>query len=723
MSNLSADMLCENFAGIVPADDFLQKYLPRSRAEASRSEASRGEANRSEASRIDRIVTNASPQLAAAGEKVSTATDISAPLIEYLEKVVSDFDEQSRPLIHDTHKVVFPSVDDESTKQGYTKPDITVTQPGMKKAPTKWQWAYAGTVIELKHITDVFDDHDELNKSLASRKALVQLAKSARSLLMASGSCHVYVVSVFDKSWARIFRFDHSGFRATAEFNWITSTTIFPTFFYRLYNPPDRKGHIWGADDTVSVPTANEKTKMYKALRKNRFYVGLYPALKDATENSLWIKAVRFSVAPDGTRGTPQIVKCFTIGPLLWNAGGLFSRATRVFRVLIEEDIDHDTPTVYALKDAWRQECRRPEIDFYDVIAKYCADPDNGVDPSEVVSDTFERCHMRSLLTPVGAPLNGFKSTKSLAHAIQSAIMHHEIAFNAGVIHRDVSEGNVLFEEVVVSGKQPQGFLLDWDYAEFTEAGLKAYQKWFPERAAADRLYTSIDKSLKDMTGTLPFMAIAIIGNFATHGPHHDLESFYWLLVWMILRHTNHTHSEGSMACSNLFDHSGNSGIAMKRGWLQDRTPIGDKTSALFKLVDKLRKQVRHQNPGNDDPVDSDDSSDEQKVVHLTHGRVLDQFTKRMESDKWPKTDDPALDFVLPKALDQTENRAPSLLKNTLEQQARATGSAAKRRREEDSPAIASASSEGTTAAASIGSAPKAKKAKTTAGASGSWGR
>ncbi|KAJ7729683.1 hypothetical protein DFH07DRAFT_895508, partial [Mycena maculata] len=624
-------MLRENFAGIVPVDGFLEKYLPRSRGEASR---------------IDRIVTNASPQLAAAGKKVSTATnenDISAPLIEYLEQVVSGFDGQSKPLIHDTHKVVFPSLDDESTKQGYTKPDITVTQPGMKKAPAKWQWAYAGTVIELKHDTDVFDDHDKINKSLASIKALVQLAKSARSLLMASGSCHVYVVSVFDKSWARIFRFDHSGFRATAKFNWITAPTIFPTFFHRLYNPPRRKGHMWGADDTVFVPTANEKTRMYKALRKNRFYADLYPALKDATENSLWIKAVHLPVAPDGTRGTPQVVKCFTIGPLLSNADGLFSRATRVFRVLLEEDSDHDTPTVYALKDAWRQECRRPEIDFYDVIAKYCADPNNGVDPilragmakchgsvdlsvvnsglghdaalhktcssvarksqseeeqsrvgqsgeekrEEAGSGAFERCHMRSLLTPVGAPLNGFKSTKSLAQAIQSAIMHHEIAFNAGVIHRDVSEGNVLFEEVVESGKQPQGFLLDWDYAEFTETGLKAYQKWFPERAAADQLYTSIDKSLKDMTGTLPFMAIAIIGNFATHGPHHDLESFYWLLVWMILRHTNHTHGEGSMACSNLFDRSG---IVMKRSWLLDDTPSGP--SPLLAIVDQLRRDV-----------------------------------------------------------------------------------------------------------------------------------
>ncbi|KAJ7729706.1 hypothetical protein DFH07DRAFT_756714 [Mycena maculata] len=342
----------------------------------------------------------------------------------------------------------------------------------------------------------------------------------------------------------------------------------------------------------------------------------------------------------------------------------------------------------------------------------------SGEEEREVLG-AFERCHMRSLLTPVGAPLNGFKSTKSLAHAIQSAIMHHEIAFNAGVIHRDVSEGNVLFEEAVESGKQPQGFVLDWDYAEFTETGLKAFQGWFPERAAADQLYTSIDKSLKYMTGTLPFMAIEIIENTVTHGPHHDLESFYWLLIWMILRHTAHSHPEGSMACSNLF---GRSGDDTKLGWIQSRTPSGP-SSPLLAIVDQLRKDVLLQNPPVTGPYDSDDSSDEQKAVHLTHERVLDHFMKRIESDKWRKTDDPALDFVLPNAVDQTENQAKSLLKKTLEQQVRAKGSATKRPREEDSPTIASASSEGTTAAASSGSAPKAKKAKTTTRASGSQGR
>ncbi|KAJ7134275.1 hypothetical protein C8R44DRAFT_770037 [Mycena epipterygia] len=85
---------------------------------------------------------------------------------------------------------------------------------------------------------------------------------------------------------------------------------------------------------------------------------------------------------------------------------------------------------------------------------------------------------------------------------------------------------------------------------------------WFPERRELNKLYDDIDKSLKKMSvcdyilddsgvdfssGTFPFIAIEIIENNTSHGPHHD-ESAYWLLMWMILRYTDHTHPSGALA-------------------------------------------------------------------------------------------------------------------------------------------------------------------------------
>ncbi|KAJ7175363.1 hypothetical protein C8R46DRAFT_891106 [Mycena filopes] len=595
--------------------------------------------------------------------------------------------------------MIFPPLD---KGDHYTKPDIACSRPGLKNV--RPEWSDTGTVIELKFRTDIFDATGKINDSDDSRHALVQLAKSARSLLMGLNACYVYVVSVFGSGMARIFRFDHSGFRATNAFEWTTDTgaKIFPTFFYRLYHPkgaPSRKGpgRMDGHDDTVWTPTQAEKTSIYKALKTHPFYSTMFSDQKHATSESLRVQVVHV------VDKIPQVVACFTIGSALWTSDALFGRGTQVYRVILEKDLKTPNPPVYALKDAWRQRCRRPEIDFYDVINKYCKENnitgmaechgslDLSVSPAPPITwDTslhqtrstptdnsmLERCHMRSLLTPIGTRLELFPSTKVLVGALHTAIQHHETACKAGVLHRDVSDGNVLLQE---GPEEPQGFLLDWDYAEFTPQGLENFNAWFPERAD-EKQYEDIDKSLKDMTGTLPFVSIEILKQTVAHAAHHDLESFYWLLIWMILRHTD--HKSGPNACGELFDPVGH---ATKWGWLNALTPIAP--GQLFKLAEKLRVKVKKQNPGDDAPDDSDgdsDSNDSDEDAKptvrytLTHTKVLALFRKGLSKAGWP-TDDAATEFVLP-SLDPAKNtKIESLRRKTLEKAA----SSLKRGREE----------------------------------------
>ncbi|KAJ6466297.1 hypothetical protein C8R45DRAFT_754839, partial [Mycena sanguinolenta] len=533
----------------------------------------------------------------------------------------------------------------------YTMPDIAISRPGLKTKATSW--SEAGSVIELKHKTDIFNKQDEINNSEESSKALTQIAKSARSLLISSRSCHVYVVACFQRGWARILRFDRAGFRATPDFNWLEEPNIFPTFLHRLYNPPNGC-RMDGDDDTISIPSSREKTDMFQSLLQHDFYHKAEQfSEKDATENSVWIKAVRFVDDADGKR-LAKPVDCFTIGDDLSLADGLFGRATRVYRVILKQDMYKDKPTVYALKDSWRQSCRRPEVDFYDAIAKHSERQGINMDEegmarchgsidlsAELVSlsgggksrpglhvtcsgDIYERHHTRTLLTPVGKPLKSFDCTKSLAHALHNAIRHHQIASAAGVLHRDVSEGNVLFREVPVgSNNKLKGFLLDWDYAEFIKDGLKDFETEFPDRAMTSE-YTLPDKSLRDFTGTFPFVAIEMNGiSDESHGEHHDLESFYWLIIWMILRHTNHQHHHGDLACTKLFD----STVTAKRGWLQINE-LGSLNSPLLQLAEKLRhlllKQNPPQGPWNILPV------------KLTHENVLADFDQQLRSNAWP---------------------------------------------------------------------------------------
>ncbi|KAJ7457601.1 hypothetical protein B0H11DRAFT_2243360 [Mycena galericulata] len=664
------ETLRSHFHTVVPVDCFLKDELPQPSSESR--------------TKIQDIVNKCSKQLTVASKndakKASVEKTTSPSFVEYLNEIASTFPEKNKPVFCDTHKAdKFPPI---VTDDHYTLPDITSTRPG-QRVPAKWKWPHAGTVIELKLKVDIFDNQGKIREAEDALDALVQLAKSARCLLAASGSCFVFVVAVFGTQ-ARLFRFDHSGFRASEAFDWTENTSIFPTFLYRLYNPDqlgDDQARMLGEDYTISAPTPKEKRQMYDLWTKTPSYTQA-PADKRlkfeaATANSRWVQA---ALTEDGNN-IP--VLCFTIGPPLFESDGLFSRATRVDRVILKPDDPNSDAisTVYALKDAWRQLCRRPEADFYDVIRKHCEETNINTDgmpcnhgtlefPDHTTNSTgsklLERCRLRTLLTPVGVLLTTFSSSKSLVQALNDAVKQHQIAYEAGVLHRDISEGNILFNETTF-----EGFLVDFDYAEFTPTGLKNFATWFPERATEEReaKYTDISKSLKELTGTFPFLAIEILKKKPrpAHTAGHDLESIYWLLVWIILRHTQHPGRD-STACHKLFDHGEETAAKLKSTWIVDYTPL-DREHPLFKFTEALRTAVQKQNPTGV-PLDSSVTdaffptdkvqSAPSPAIELSHPETLRLFTIGLAFPNWP-SDDQAILFVPPdttKEPEQAQSRA-----------------------------------------------------------------
>jgi hypothetical protein len=293
------------------------------------------------------------------------------------------------------------------------------------------------------------------------------------------------------------------------------------------------------------------------------------------------------------------------------------------------------------------------------------------------------------------------------------------------VLHRDVSEGNLCFEEVPDADGNLKGFLVDWDYAEFTPAGLDTFHARFPERLAQSKVYQSVDKSLKDFTvratsrlcvlrepnvtqGTLPFVAIEMIDNGnqvsedTAHAAHHDLESVYWLLIWMVLPHTDHGHSDGNTACSELFDTTKSK---LKKSWIHDQQFT--QSGPPFRLAEDLVQQVKLQNPSYYSEV---------PVQKMTHAKVLETFETHLKAADWP-TNDPGLPFHPPSIHPDKQEKAQSLHRFGLNKQSqRSARESAKRSRESDdggyegSPTAASASSD-TIAVASDGSR-KAKRVR-----------
>ena len=132
-------------------------------------------------------------------------------------------------------------------------------------------------------------------------------------------------------------------------------------------------------------------------------------------------------------------------------------------------------------------------------------------------------------------------------------------------------------------------------------------------------------------------MAIALLNESGTpHGIHHDLESFFWVLVWVVVRHVFHQHLLGDKLCSDVFprgrDHDGSGG---KIRWLQGQGRAKDfvipGNKPLTDLLRKLAEIVLNHWYKED----------------LTYDVFLEPFEEALAREDWP-VDDKALSFVPP---------------------------------------------------------------------------
>ena len=95
--------------------------------------------------------------------------------------------------------------------------------------------------------------------------------------------------------------------------------------------------------------------------------------------------------------------------------------------------------------------------------------------------------------------------------SIADLILGHESSLDAGILHHDVSIGNIMLTE-----NEDDGFLIDYDLAIKVNS----------VRASG----------APSKTGTKVFMAIgALLGE--PHSFMHDLESFFWMLFWICIHY------------------------------------------------------------------------------------------------------------------------------------------------------------------------------------------
>ncbi|VDB83583.1 Bgt-20028-2 [Blumeria graminis f. sp. tritici] len=128
-----------------------------------------------------------------------------------------------------------------------------------------------------------------------------------------------------------------------------------------------------------------------------------------------------------------------------------------------------------------------------------------------------DRKLIRIAITPRGQPLNTSKTTLEFIVGIRDAILGHRRLYDRGILHGDISEGNIVLTSPN-AGDESKGMLIDLDHS----VGL------------IESLKTDDELSL---TGTMKFMAIERLQVAVDNEPtiqrtiRHDLESFFYVFL------------------------------------------------------------------------------------------------------------------------------------------------------------------------------------------------
>ena len=130
--------------------------------------------------------------------------------------------------------------------------------------------------------------------------------------------------------------------------------------------------------------------------------------------------------------------------------------------------------------------------------------------------------------------------------------------------------------------------------------------------------------------GTYYFLAIELLERPAVkHAFWHDLESFFWVLIWVVLHYTAHTHPAGKRAAFELFKFGDDdAAFRAKLWWLRrpecELAVVGNKP--LTMLIERLRKLVEA-------------SYDLERPKRLSYDAVEAIFAVALKSKEWPKHD------------------------------------------------------------------------------------
>ncbi|KAH9174768.1 hypothetical protein EDB89DRAFT_2241537 [Lactarius sanguifluus] len=400
--------------------------------------------------------------------------------------------------------------------------------PGVSRS---LNWTAVDLWIENKNEKDdVFRDLEEMGREARAKSDLKSHIRWTKSAYRVSGQLIAYT-SAIHRSQFRVFSFSVVLFAAS----YTPSRSTGPP------NPTHSSNSYGGSTSFLTVKRGYDTTvtsvgddEAEAALSKLRTYEGL--------ENVAKADLHKFLVRDDHTLNGQ--IKYFIAPSAVWDSEALFGRSTFGYVAY-----DPETTNLVYLKDFWRtdrdgiqkegdvyrelHDAQVPNIARLGLAGDVPLLPECGRTDCPAVQRTmtqefvkgYDWCpgqprvdpyvHYRLVLETLGSPLNTFKSTRELCKVIRDAIIAHMAAYErAGILHRDVSAGNILITE------DGSGILIDWDLSKKVVKGGSGTQRQHSR------------------TGTWQFISIALLQkpSIRPHEVSDDLESFFWVLLYLVAK-------------------------------------------------------------------------------------------------------------------------------------------------------------------------------------------
>ncbi|KAI0347527.1 hypothetical protein BDW22DRAFT_536266 [Trametopsis cervina] len=431
-----------------------------------------------------------------------------------------------------------------AAKNAYKHKGNTTVKDSRKQYRARMAYAWVELVIEAKYKnTDAAfgfgSDKHFLRDSLVGKEARAQLIRYATEIMHRQHRMHLYMVCI-TRSHARLLRWDRAGVLVSESIDLAAHPEQLLDFIHRFAQmTPEQRGRDptailveEGSDEFRRVKQFKGATRWARKCLKESF---------DDTVNFPIYKILCQPVASPGAPSQSLPKPCaFFVGKAMTRAASPVGRATKGFT-----SYDECKNELVFFKDFWRPNLPkiRQELDTYALlnerqvhnIATVVAGGDvfynnasqHTLTQTYIQSTTgpLERVHGRLVLAELACPLEDYFGSYELISVVNDAIQAHKEAWEAGVLHRDISVANIMISDTGEPGKR-KGLLMDWDLCKYKEdmkleatqpggrSGTWAYMSWL---------------SLQ-----YPRKPVAV---------SDDLESFLYVLEHCALRFHSHSRS------------------------------------------------------------------------------------------------------------------------------------------------------------------------------------